>query len=206
MYMNRMYIAIKTLFALLGTSAVVTELAVLLERNQFVAGNFFSYFTIQSNMLAVLSLLVGAFSLAAGYKSKRVDYFRGAVALYMVMTGVIFSVLLANLDSRVLTAVPWDNTVLHYIIPVVMLADWIVDPPSSKLNLKGALLWLVYPLAYVIYTLVRGSIVGWYPYPFLNPDTNGYAGIGIVSIAIFVAVLVFTWLLIKLPVKRRLSR
>ncbi len=35
-------------------------------------------------------------------------------------------------------------------------------------------MWLVIPLAYVAYTLVRGASSHWYPYPFLNIDQNGW--------------------------------
>ncbi|MGA8046237.1 MAG: Pr6Pr family membrane protein, partial [Dermatophilaceae bacterium] len=71
-----------------------------------------------------------------------------------------------------LTAVPWDNTVLHYIVPVAMLVDYLLDRPRRRLSFRASLLWLIYPLAYAGYSLIRGAIVDWYPYPFLDPGTN----------------------------------
>jgi hypothetical protein len=68
---------------------------------------------------------------------------------------------------------PWVNIVLHYIMPVVMVVDWLVLPPKTTLSLQQTAYWLIYPLVYLVYTLVRGAAVGFYPYPFLNPATAG---------------------------------
>ncbi|MCW2604657.1 MAG: FAR7a/AIG1-like family protein, partial [Pseudonocardiales bacterium] len=99
-------IIVKVLFAFLGFSAVITEIATLGERDRFAWGNFFSYFTVESNALAVISLLVSAFAVATGYRSPRLDFLRGAVTLYMTTTIIIFIVLLSGLSSAELTAVP----------------------------------------------------------------------------------------------------
>jgi hypothetical protein len=55
-------------------------------------------------------------------------------------------------------------------MPVAVLADWIYEPPKSRLTLQQVWLWLIYPLVYLVYTLDHGAVVGFYPYPFLNPD------------------------------------
>ncbi len=151
----------KVCFALLAFGAVVTEIATSVERGVFVASNFFSYFTIESNLMGVLALLLGTLVLPGAAGRDGVDLFRGAATLYMVITGIVFALLLAPLGNDVaLTAVPWDNTVLHYIMPVVLLADWLVDPPARPVPFTRALIWLVYPIAYLAYSLIRGPIVG----------------------------------------------
>lgn len=187
----RIVILVKVLFALLGFSAVVTEIAVLVERGRFSAGDFFSYFTIESNALAVASLLIGAFAMATGHRSTRLDFFRGAVALYMTTTLIVFIVLLSGYSSDELTAVRWDNTVVHYIMPIVIITDWLVASRVQAIAVKRSLLWLTFPLAYVIYSLIRGPFAHWYPYPFMNPDEHGYPGVAITSavIAVVIAVL-----------------
>src|SRR5689334_7016109 len=164
----------KVAFALLGFSAVVTELATLAERDRLVASNFFSFFTIQSNLLAVVALLLGACSRSTGSRRDLLDWFRGAATLYMVITGIVFSLLLSGLEDAELTAVPWDNVVLHYVMPVVLLGDWLVDRPDRPVPFTRALVWLVFPLAYLAYSLIRGPIVDWYPYPFLDASVKGY--------------------------------
>jgi hypothetical protein len=183
--------ALRVLVALLGLSAVVTEVVVLSGRGTLVPGNFLSFFTIQSNVLAGVTLLLVATRPAAPWLS----WLRGLATLCMVVTGVVFSALLANLPADVLTAVPWDNTVLHYLVPVWFAVDWLVDPPSPPVPFRRALLWLLYPLAYVAYSLVRGPLADWYPYPFLDPATGGYAAVAVTSVAIAVVVVLLTWLL-----------
>lgn len=194
---KKFLICFKVFFALLGFAAIVTEIATTVERDIFNAGNFFSFFTVQSNIFAAGMLLIGAFALAAGIQSKTLDLLRGAATLYMVTTGVVFAILLSGLENVDLTAVPWDNTVLHYIMPVVLLVDWLIDRPHKTVQFTKALWWLSFPLAYVVYSLIRGSVVGWYPYPFLNVTKNGYGGVLVTSVCIAVFVTALTWLLVK---------
>ena len=190
-------IGYKLTFALLGFSAVVTEIATLVERNHFNPFNFFSYFTIQSNIFAFVMLIVSALAVARNKRSSKLNLLRGAATLYMVITGIVFAVLLAGVEGSILTAVPWDNLVLHYIMPVVLLIDWLVDKPSKAITFKRSFVWLIYPISYVIYSLVRGQLVNWYPYPFLNPKTNGFSGVFLTAVGIAGLTIVLMFILVK---------
>jgi uncharacterized protein YacL len=174
----------KVFFALLGFSALVTEVATLVERGTFNSINFFSFFTVQVNTLVVIVFLISAIFLALN-KSKKLDNLRSATTVLILMVGIGFALLLAGLEGVALTAVPWDNTVLHYIIPVAVLVDFIIDSPQTKQRFKKLLIWLVYPAAYVTYTLIRGATVGWYPYPFLNPANSSYAQVLVAVAGLF---------------------
>lgn len=187
-------IAYRLFFALLGLSAVVTEIAVLIERGKFVPANFFSFFTIESNLFAVVILILSALALARGKQGKAIAMLRGASTLYMIVVGVVFSLLLSGLDVE-LTAVPWDNTVLHYILPIVVALDWLLDIPKVRIAFKQALVWVAFPIVYVVYSLIRGNAIGWYPYPFLNPDTHGYASVITTSIILTVGAAVLACVL-----------
>ena len=193
---TRFLITYKILFALLAFSALVTEVATIVDRGVFNAGNFFSFFTVESNMLITVALILSALTLAAGKKSRALDVFRGFTTTLMIIVGIGFAVLLSGLENVALTAVPWDNTVLHYILPVVAVLDYIIDRPTTQLGFARSLAWLLYPLAYLFYSLVRGAVVGWYPYPFLNPNHSSTQEITIASVGILVlgvlAVLVTT--------------
>jgi hypothetical protein len=178
--------AAEVLFALLGFSALVTEIATLVARGRFNAGDFFSYFTVEANTVTVISLLVGAFAVATRHESTALDFVRGAVTLYMTTTILIFIVLLSGYPSADLTAVPWDNTVLHYIMPIAMMVDWLIAPRFRPVPIRRSFIWLLFPTAYLLYSLIRGSIVGWYPYPFMNPSTHGWAVLVITSLVIAV--------------------
>lgn len=194
---KNLLVSYKLLFAALGLSAVVTEIVVIVGRGTFVPANFFSFFTIESNIFAAVMLIVSALALIRNKRTDSLIMFRGAATLYMAITGVIFALLLSGLDAGVLTALPWDNTVLHYLLPIAVVIDWIIDPPKKRISFKRSLVWMVYPLTYLFYTLVRGHIVGWYPYPFLNPTNHGYAPVLLTSIGVAGTVLVFAWILTR---------
>lgn len=191
--------AVKILFALLGFSAVVTEIATLVQRGVFRSGDFFSYFTVESNLLAVVSLLVSSIALVAGHRSRRLDYVRGAVTLFMTTTIIIFIVLLSGYPASELTAVPWDNTVLHYIMPIAIIVDWLFATRVDPVPYRKALLWLLFPLAYLLYSLVRGPIAGWYPYPFMDASQNGYGVVLVTSLVIAVVLAGITWVVATAP-------
>lgn len=175
----------RLLLGLLGFSAILTEIIVLTNEGVFNAANFFSFFTILSNTFAAILFIYLGFT---NKTSNRLEVVRGAVTLYMLMTGVIFAVLLAGLENIRLTATPWDNVVLHYIMPIVVVGDWLLHPPKKRLPLKAVGVWVLFPIAYVVYTLIRGSIVSWYPYPFLNPLQSSYAQVLTTSVIIAVFV------------------
>lgn len=169
-------IGYKVFFALLGFSAIITEMVVLIDRGPFNLLNFLSYFTIQTNTLVFVVFLLSALFVAAG-KPRQLDGLRSATTIYILVVGIGFALLLSTVKGLVLTAVPWDNTVLHYIIPAAVLVDFLIDRPRRTVSFKKGLLWLLFPLAYAVYTFIRAAVTGWYPYPFLNPATNGMGSV-----------------------------
>lgn len=107
--------------------------------------------------------------------------------MYMTITGITYSLLLSNIEVD--TAVPWINVVLHYTMPTVIVIDWLVDLPRKRISLKESLIWLAFPLAYLVYSLLRGPFANWYPYPFLDPRIEGYGHV--VFMSVLIAVLAF---------------
>jgi hypothetical protein len=203
MFNKKFLITYKIFFALLGLAAVAQETIVLIDRGTYNFINFWSYFTNQSNLLAAITLLTTAYMLAKGIKSKNWVLFRGAASLYMVITGVVFAVLLSGGDPNTLTAVPIDNTILHEIIPIALLLDWLIDPPLKRIGFKRGLVWLVYPLVYAALALIRGENNGFYPYPFLNPANGGYGSVFVTVIGITLFVVAMAWLMTRLPLKKK---
>ncbi len=194
---------IRLIVSLLGFAAIITEIAVLQERSTFDASNFFSYFTILSNIFIVAILLVSTTKLKL-VAMQSFQYLRGAATLYIAMTGVIFSLLLSGLENVAFTATEWDNLVLHYLIPLYAVIDWVLFKPPVKLRLKRSLLWLAGPILYVLYTLIRGSVTGWYPYPFLNIERTGVMPFLVTIVLLAIATVVGTWLLtLRRPTLKR---
>lgn len=150
--------------------------------------NFFSFFTVESNIIAVVALFISALYAWRGNLPRWVHYLRGAATIYMTVTGITYSLLLRNVEVD--TAVPWVNLVLHYIIPIVMIVDWLIDLPPFRIRVGQAMIWLLYPILYLAYSLIRGPIVDWYPYPFLDPRPEGYVPVIVTSIAIAIGALI----------------
>jgi hypothetical protein len=163
-------------FGTLAIVAMTYQFAVLNVEPGYAKGNFFSFFTIQSNILAVAAL----FLLVAVPRERRTALFDGArqaAVLYIAITGVVFALLLSGLQEDVQTSASWVDFVVHKLMPVVLVVDWLVDPPHRRLPAWTVLAWLVYPAAWLAYTLVRGEIVDWYPYPFVDVSRLGYGGV-----------------------------
>jgi hypothetical protein len=173
---------LRVLFAALTAAALVSIVVDGLATPTFSLVNYFSYFTVISNVLTVLVLAIGG---VIDPRSSGWQLFRGAVTLYMVITGIIYAVLLSNIDVGV--ADPWTNNVVHRIMPVVLLLDWILAPPRRHISESRSLTWLLFPLLYGIYTLIRGPVVDWYPYPFLDPRSQGYLALVIGLVVLTVA-------------------
>jgi hypothetical protein len=185
------------LFGVLSLAAIAKQLSIHIQNN-FNVVNFFSYFTNLSNIFAAVLLVVGAIYLIQNRKpSPTVDIIRGASAVSMAIVGIVFSVLLRNVDLGHL--LPWVNVVLHYVMPIVVVADWFITPPQIKPKRGYIKYWLIFPLIYLVYSILRGASTGFYAYPFFNPaKSGGYAGVSAYCLAILIAFLVCSWLLIGL--------
>jgi len=121
--------------------------------------NFFSYFTIDSNVLTVIILLIGAAVLMRGAKAEthRFTVTRVAVTTYMIITGLVYNLLLRGLLVQGAT-VAWSNEILHVVGPMYLVIDWFLAPGRNRLAWRNALPALVFPIIWVIYTLVRGPL------------------------------------------------
>lgn len=196
----------RLIFAVVTFVAIGYQLWVRAQLPAFVALNFFSFFTIQSNIIAALVLLWGALRDQSQPTPLRVDLVRGAAVTYMTITGVVYGLLLSDLQEQLQTTIPWVDVVLHRIIPLVMVFDWLIDPPDSSITIRDGLYWLIYPLLYAIYTLVRGPFVNWYPYPFLDPNkVGGYGVVALYCVGITVGALLFVSLVVYIGQRFRLD-
>ncbi|MGX1772799.1 Pr6Pr family membrane protein [Nocardia brasiliensis] len=186
------YRILRVAFGVLGAVALAWIPLRDLHADTFSIGNYFSFFTIQSNVLGVLVLLIGGL---VDPQSHRWQVVRGATTLYLLITGVIYAVLLANID--VMLTDRWINDVMHRVLPIVLVADWVLVPARARVALSPRLivLWLVYPLIYGAYTLIRGPFVDWYPYPFIDPRGQGYISL---TIGLIVLTGVFTLLAVAI--------
>lgn len=63
---------------------------------------------------------------------------------------------------------------MHDAVPVLYLVYWLIFVSKSDLQWKHAAQWLLYPLIYMVYSLIRGGISGRYLYPFIDAGAIGY--------------------------------
>ena len=77
------------------------------------------------------------------------------------------------------------------------MADWLIDPPRGRIEMRRALIWLAYPLLYAAYSLIRGPRAAWYPSPFLDPQrAGGYGVVALYCLGIAAGATLFTWLVV----------
>ncbi len=161
---------------------------------KFSVVSYFSYFTNLSNIFASVVFIIGAvYLIQRRTPSARDEVIRGASVVAMAVVGIVFSLLLRNEDLGGLLA--WVNFVVHFLMPIAVVADWLIQPPKTAMGTPQVATWLVYPLVYLVYTLARGPVAKFYPYPFLNPANGGYGTVALYSVAIFVIFLLFGGLL-----------
>jgi hypothetical protein len=185
-----MFAILRVILALVALVAISRQLILHIGASYSVL-NFFSYFTNLSNLFAAFVLLLGGFF---GKEESR-DLVRYISTVNMTIVGLVFAVLLRNVDLGAL--LPWVNYVLHYIMPVAVVLDWLLSPPASRLRSGSVFLALTFPSAYLAYIVLRGADTGWYPYPFLNPaNVGGYGGVATYACGIAVAFVLAAWALL----------
>jgi hypothetical protein len=170
-------------FGALTFASIAAELVSIASTGNLDLINYFSYFTILSNIIGASLLLVGAARWRAD-RSATLDRLRGAAVVYLSVTFIVFALLLSNTDVDL--AIPWVNSVLHEIIPIVVLLDWLIDPPIARLSLRQGLIWLSFPALWIVYVLIRGALIGRYPYPFLDPTHGGYGSVAAYCLGILI--------------------
>jgi hypothetical protein len=147
---------------------------------------FFSYFTVQSNLLvlaAAITLVIRPDRDGVFWRVLHLDALLG-----IAVTGVVFATLLSDLVqfSGIGT---WINAGFHQVSPVLALAGWLLFGPRPRIDARTIRWAFVWPVAWLAYTMVHGAITGWYPYPFLNADKLGYAQVGVTLVIILAAAL-----------------
>lgn len=138
--------------------------------------NYFSYFTILTNILVASAFLTGSL-----FPRSRVGRFANhpavttGLVLYIDVVGIVYVSVLAGLwNPQGLQW--WADLLLHKVTPISTLLIWIAFVPKLELSWSTALTWLPYPAAYLAVSLIRGEITGEYPYPFINVVKLGWPG------------------------------
>jgi hypothetical protein len=179
----------------LVVAAIAAQAIVLADAGAFDPTRFFAFFTILSNLIGVAAF---AWLVVRGDRprSRGLELLRGAAVVYLTVTFFVVIFLLSGVDVQL--KLVWVDVVLHKIFPIIVVADWILDPPTTRLTIRDGLLWLAFPLAWTGVTLVRGALDGWYPYPFLDPANGGYGQVAVTAVAITAGFLVVSGITLAL--------
>lgn len=176
----------RLLVAALEVVAIVGNFQYVLGFRFFATTNFFSYFTVQSAMAAVITLTIaGWFAVRRPRDPAWLGILRTTVTVYLLVSGIVFALIVAQASTRDYRVdVPWSDTLLHFVVPTLAVVAWGTDAvlavnPSVPWSTVG---WvLIYPSLWLAYTLVRGADIGWYPYFFLDEAQVG----GLVGVALY---------------------
>jgi hypothetical protein len=138
------------------------------------ACRFLCYFTFWTNATAALSMLVPV--LAPAGKLGRLlsrPAVRTVIAANLLVVGVVYHCALREPfePTWAFQADLW----LHYITPLLYLADWFFWVPHARLAWRTATRSIVVPVVYGIWMFGYGALAHWYPYPFIEVQTLGPA-------------------------------
>ena len=134
--------------------------------------NVFAFFTIQSNLLVALSALLTALDPERDTLFRRWVRLTSLVAI--TVTGVVYHSVLAGLQD--LSGLGWlADQLVHTVVPLLALLGWVLFGPRGRTDRRVVGLAVLFPLAWLAFTLVRGPLVGgFWPYPFVDVDELGW--------------------------------
>ena len=179
--------------AILGWLTITIRLYLKIIESNFTAlestVQFFSYFTILTNMLFAIYCTKQLFN-TNPQKSSIFDKPEALTALtaFILIVGVVYHIALKPLwKPEGLTMVI--SEIHHTIVPSGALVLWIITIRESVVRLKYLLKWLLYPIGYITFILIRGSFSNFYPYPFLDVQSLGIQNVLINSL-FFITVMI----------------
>ena len=148
-----------------------------------------SFFTIQSNVLALwaaATLVLDPVRDGSWWRVLRLDALLG-----ITITGLVFDTILIHYVHPS----GWQLVAtigLHYIAPWATLLGWLLFGPAPRIDRRTVARATVWPIAWIVYTFVRGAITHWYPYPFLDVDDIGYARAGLATGGVLLVAILLT--------------
>ena len=170
-----------TVMAILGWSGLAIQLELVLFARWMSGANvvgglvsYFSFFTILTNTLAACVL-----TCAAGTRTSKGRTFflqpwvSSGIAVSIIVVGAAYSLLLRQLWQP--EGLQWlANEILHDVMPVLFALYCWFCVPKGGLRVSHIGVWMLYPVLYFAYILLRGHLLGVYPYPFIDVEKLGY--------------------------------
>lgn len=159
---------------------------------------YFGYFTVLTNILVGMATtwpLVLSASAPGRFFAQPMAI--GWVATSIAFVGVSYFVLLRHVwNPQGLQLVA--DVLMHYVVPSLVVVYSLFALRRVTLRWTAPLWWSLYPVVYFAYVLVRGAIIGRYPYHFIDASQLGYALTLRNAVGLWAAFLVLAYLLMLL--------
>jgi hypothetical protein len=162
--------------ALLGS--VAWQVTDRLANNIFRPSEYFAYFSIVSAIVAGSFLVATGIGLVLNKEDSRwIEIARLSLTVAMIVVGVVYHLLLAdtpgderdgNYDWPVLP-----NEVIHTYGPILIVIDYLLSHKAFRIKLRAALWVAVFPLTWLVFSVIRGLVTDWWPYWFIDPTNEG---------------------------------
>lgn len=180
-------------------ASVIWQISSRLISNVFRPWEYFSFLTIQASLLAVVTLMVAGWFAWTGRSETRVlNIVRLSVLTFAVVIALVYNLLLRGMaDDPADGGYVWPvlpNEILHVWAAIFMLVDWILSSRRINLRIRTIFWVLLFPLVWLAYSIVRGLIVDWWPYWFINPNEPG----GVIGMLTYIIVIMLFALTVAL--------
>ena len=165
---------------LLGS--VVWQITDRMANNLFRPWDYYTKLSIDSSIFAGIVLVISALMLLRGKsESARMNVVRLTAVVAMIVIGVGYHALLGDsaidpLDVGYAWPVP-PNLMIHTYGPMLITLDYLLSVKGPKTNFIKGFWILVFPYAWVGFSIVRGLMEDIWPYWFLNPAEVGGFGV-----------------------------
>ncbi|AFS79735.1 putative membrane protein [Gottschalkia acidurici 9a] len=130
-------------------------------------------FTIQTNIMVLIwSTCSIIYTLTGNNKFLIPTNIRGAVAVYISITGIIFFLFLEPVYGTTGYR-HYIHVITHYIIPFAYIIDWLLTEERKTYKWKYIIYWNIYPIVYYLGYLLYGFFTDKYPYVFIDLNALG---------------------------------
>jgi hypothetical protein len=171
----------------IGFVALVLQFAITMQASMLAGRSFagsvvfyLSFFTILTNIGAALVYSAVLTGKPGRFGSPRM---RAGVAVAIAVVMIVYATILARLWQPAGLFLLCD-VLLHYVTPVLYLAWWLYAGVDGSTRWRDLPWWLVYPLFYLAWVMIRAPFAGEVPYPFLDTTTNGVGSVAISSLSV----------------------
>lgn len=173
--MTKLKTPFKLLIVIVGTigilSVVFYDAFVNYPETPLYALGMFGYFTIQSNLIAVIYFWV-IFCLKMDEKSEKWNKLIGGVVVYTTITFLVYAILLEPLyQEKGLWLL--GSICMHYINPILIITYVITYRSEHNTTIKDSLYWIIYPSIYIVGLSIVGLITDSFLYPFFQISEVG---------------------------------